>query len=568
MTVILLTCFAPSEGYNAAVNGTGTTDDLSGQLQGLSLATSADSSRAVPIDTPFPTAGIDTNDDDSPHDECGVFGVYAPGEQVARLTYFGLFALQHRGQESAGIAVSDGKCIRMHKDMGLVAQVFNEETLVGLPGYLAIGHTRYSTTGSSILRNAQPLHCVWGGGTLAVGHNGNLINAAELRAELEKKGVPFESSNDSEVIARLIASQDTESLDEAVKRTMATLKGAYSLVILSEDTLIGVRDPFGVRPLCIGQLSGGRYVLASETCALNTVGAEFIREVAPGEIVIIDSTGMRSRQGQPMARHATCMFEFIYFARPDTALYGRELHQVRRRMGRELAREHPILGEADVVIPIPDTGIPAAIGFAEQSKIPYGEGVIKNRYIQRTFIQPDQRMRELGVKMKLMPIKEALAGKRVVMVDDSIVRGTTTGQIVKMLFEAGASEVHVRITAPPITHPCFYGIDMADQAQLVAAHQDVESIRALIGATSLGYLSIDGLSRAIGMSRDRFCLACFDGKYPIEIPDRLKMSKFALELPTAEPESAAVRARLALETQWIPRSRQYRLKPPRISRSP
>ncbi|MDR3707964.1 MAG: amidophosphoribosyltransferase [Capsulimonadaceae bacterium] len=479
-------------------------------------------------------------EDDSPKEECGIFGLYAPGVEVARLTYFGLFALQHRGQESAGIAVSDGNTIRMHKDMGLVAHIFNEDTLAKLPGHIAIGHTRYSTTGSSVLRNAQPLHCVWGGGNLAVGHNGNLINAGELRCELEAQGVPFETSNDSEVIARLIASQATSSLDEAVARTMARIKGAYSLVILSEDTLIGVRDPYGVRPLCVGQLAGGHYVLASETCALNTVGAEFIRELAPGEIVTIDKDGLRARHGQPMARHAMCMFEFIYFARPDTSLYGRELHQVRRRMGRELAREHPIRGEfADVVIPIPDTGIPAAIGFAEQSGIPYGEGVIKNRYIQRTFIQPDQRMRELGVRMKLMPIKEALTGKRVVMVDDSIVRGTTTSQIVRMLFEAGASEVHVRITAPPIKFPCFYGIDMADQDQLVAAHQSVEDIRATIGATTLGYLSIDGLSRAIGLNRDQFCLACFNGLYPIEIPDRLKVSKFALELPVSAPALAA-----------------------------
>ena len=472
------------------------------------------------------------SDADSPREECGIFGLFAPGEQVARLTYFGLFALQHRGQESAGIAVSDGTEIRMHKGMGLVAHIFNEETLTTLPGHIAIGHTRYSTTGSSILRNAQPLHCIWGGGTLAVGHNGNLINASELRAELEKQSVPFESSNDSEVIARLIASQDTSSLEEAVARTMARIRGAYSLVILTEDTLIGVRDPYGVRPLCIGQLAGGHYVLASETCALNTVGAEFIRELAPGEIVSIDKNGLRARQGMMMKRNAMCMFEFIYFARPDSELYGRELHQVRRRMGRELAREHPVHGIADVVIPIPDTGIPAAIGFAEESGIPYGEGVIKNRYIQRTFIQPDQRMRELGVRMKLMPIKEALTGKRVVMVDDSIVRGTTTSQIVRMLFEAGASEVHVRITAPPIKYPCFYGIDMADQEQLVASHLSVEQIRELIGATSLGYLTIDGLSRAIGKNRGQFCLACFNGEYPIDIPDRLKMSKFALELPT------------------------------------
>jgi amidophosphoribosyltransferase len=332
------------------------------------------------------------------------------------------------------------------------------------------------------------------------------------------------------VIARLIAFQDTDSLEEAVARSMSRLVGAYSLVILSEDVLIGARCPHGVRPLAIGQLDGGHYMLASETCAIQTVGAKFVREVAPGEVVVIDKHGMHSRQALPISKNATCMFEFIYFARPDSMMYGRELHQVRRAMGRELAREHPVL-QADIVIPIPDTGTPAAIGFAEESGIPYGEGVIKNRYIARTFIQPDQRMRELGVRMKLMPINEALAGKRVVMVDDSIVRGTTTGQIVKMLFEAGASEVHVRITAPPFTHPCFYGVDLADRKQLVAAHLSIPEIRDLIGATSLGYLSIDGLSRAVGLNRDQFCLACFTGDYPIPIPDKIKMSKFALELP-------------------------------------
>jgi amidophosphoribosyltransferase len=472
------------------------------------------------------------SDGDEPHEECGVFGVFAPGEDVARLTYFGLFALQHRGQESAGIAVSDGRQLRMHKEMGLISQIFSESVLGSLPGFVAIGHTRYSTTGSSVLRNAQPLHCVWGGGSLAVGHNGNLINAAELRLELEAQGVVFETTNDSEVIARLISLQDTQSLEEAVARTMVRLIGAYSVVILSENALIGVRDPYGVRPLCVGQIKGSGFVLASESCALNVVGADFIREVAPGEIVTIDSTGLHARQGMPLARNAMCMFEFIYFARPDSELYGRELHAVRRRMGAELAKEHPIVGGADIVIPIPDTGTPAAIGFAEASGIRFGEGIIKNRYIQRTFIQPDQRMRELGVKMKLMPIREALAGKRVVMVDDSIVRGTTTSQIVKLLFESGAAEVHVRITAPPITHPCFYGIDMADQGQLVAAHQSVDSIRKMIGATTLGYLSIDGLSRAIVMGRSQFCLACFDGQYPIPVPESLRMSKFALELPT------------------------------------
>ena len=469
-------------------------------------------------------------DDDAPREECGVFGIYAPGEDVARLTYFGLFALQHRGQESAGIMVSDGHRVKWYKEMGLVTQIFDERTLSQLQGHIAIGHTRYSTTGSSILRNAQPLHCAWGDGTVAVAHNGNLINTEELRAEMEGQGVPFETTNDSEVIARMIATQQDKSLEDAIAHTMSRLVGAYSVVILTENALIAIRDPVGNRPLCLGLHDGKNYVLASETCALNTVGAQFIREVEPGEMIIIDKDGMRERQVTPVTRRATCMLEFIYFARPDSTLYGRGLHDCRRRMGQELAREHPVEG-AHMVMPIPDTGTPAAIGFAEASGIPYGEGVVKNRYIQRTFIQPDQRMREAGVRMKLMPIREALAGKRIVMVDDSIVRGTTTGQVVKLLFDAGAAEVHVRITAPPVQYPCFYGIDMANQQDLVAAKYTIEEIRQMIGATSLGYLSLNGVARAIGIHKDKFCRACFDGKYPIEIPPHVRVSKFALEMP-------------------------------------
>jgi amidophosphoribosyltransferase len=476
------------------------------------------------------TAEWTSEEDDTPHEECGVFGIYAPGEDVARLTYFGLFALQHRGQESAGIMVSDGHQIKWYKEMGLVTQIFDERTLSQLQGDIAIGHTRYSTTGSSVLRNAQPLHCAWGDGTVAIAHNGNLVNTEELRAEMEAEGVPFGTTNDSEVIARMIATQQDKTLEEAVAHTMTRLHGAYSVVILTEDKLIGIRDPVGNRPLCLGIHNNKNYVLASETCALNTVGAQYIREVEPGEMIVIDKSGMREHQVIPIERRATCMLEFIYFARPDSTLYGRGLHNCRRRMGHELAREHPI-PEADMVMPIPDTGTPAAIGFAEASGIPYGEGVVKNRYIQRTFIQPDQRMREAGVRMKLMPIKEALAGKRVVMVDDSIVRGTTTGQVVKLLFDAGAAEVHVRITAPPVRYPCFYGIDMANQQDLVAAKHSVEEIRQMIGATSLGYLSLNGVANAIGIRKDKFCRACFDGQYPIEIPPHVRVSKFALEMP-------------------------------------
>lgn len=471
------------------------------------------------------------DEDDVPHEECGVFGVYAPGEDVARLTYFGLFALQHRGQESAGIMVADGKHVKWYKEMGLVTQVFDERTLSQLSGDIAIGHTRYSTTGSSILRNAQPLHCAWGDGTVAVAHNGNLVNTTELREELEAEGVPFETTNDSEVIARLIATRQDSTLDDAVADAMRRLRGAYSVVILTEDTLVGIRDPYGVRPLCLGMLDDKWPVLASETCALETVGAVFVREILPGEMVIADRHGLRFRQAVPPAKDAACLFEFIYFARPDSVMLGRGLHDARRRMGAELAREHPVPGGADLVMPIPDAATPAAIGFAQESGIPYGEGVVKNRYIGRTFIQPDQRMREAGVRMKLMPIKESLVGKRIVMVDDSIVRGTTTGQVVKRLLDAGAAEVHVRITAPPVRYPCFYGIDMANQDDLVAAHHTVAEIRDMIGATSLGYLSLSGAVHAIGREKDVFCRACFDGEYPIPVPSHIQVSKFSLELP-------------------------------------
>ena len=475
--------------------------------------------------------------DDKPSEECGIFGVYSTGEDAARLTFFGLFALQHRGQESAGIAVSDGKGVRMHKDMGLVTQVFDEEVLAGLPGHLAIGHTRYSTTGSSVVQNAQPLQCLTQHGSVAVAHNGNLINTRELREELQARGVPFETTNDSEVIARLIVERlagadcdGEDALADAVRATMGKIVGAYSLAILTETKMVGVRDPFGIRPLCLGRIGADQWVLASETCALATVGAKFVRELVPGEIVVIDHNGVRRVPGIPMQREALCMLEMIYFARPDSEMYGHSLHIARQRMGMELAREHPA-PHADIVIGVPDSGTPAALGFALASGVPYAEGFIKNRYIQRTFIQPDQRMRELGVRMKLSPIREVLEGKSVVMVDDSIVRGTTTGKVVRLLLEAGAREVHVRISAQPVRYPCFYGIDMATQDQLVAATHSVEEIRRLIGATSLGYLSPSGLGRALSSPNDNFCMACFLGEYPVEIPPHVKVEKFAFELP-------------------------------------
>lgn len=464
---------------------------------------------------------------DTLREECGVFGVYADGEDVARLTYFGLFGLQHRGQESAGIAVSDGSRIRCFKDMGLVTRVFDETVIAELTGHIAIGHTRYSTTGSSVLRNAQPIVCESSYGPIAIGHNGNLVNTSDLRAELEADGETFESTSDTEIIARLIARSKARTVEEAIEEMMHKAVGAYSLVVLTRDKLIGVRDPHGVRPLCLGRLNTEHHVISSETCALNLVGGKFMRAVEPGEIVVIDKSGVREIQALPTARRALCVFEFIYFARPDSMMYHKTLHMARQRMGHELAGEHP--ANAHIVIPIPDTGTPAAIGYAQASRIPYSEGVIRNRYIQRTFIEPDQRMRDLGVKMKFSPLRETLAGKRIVMVEDSIVRGTTTRPTVKLLRDAGAAEIHVRISSPPIRYPCFYGIDMAKQKELIASGLSVEEVGQHIGADSLGYLSIQGLVRAIGLKRDKFCLACFDGRYPIEIPEHIKVSKFALE---------------------------------------
>ncbi len=464
----------------------------------------------------------------APRDECGVFGIYAPGRDVARLTYFGLFALQHRGQESAGISVADGDVIITHKEMGLVYQVFHEEDLTGMRGHSAIGHTRYSTTGSSVLRNAQPIQVDSPYGPLAVAHNGNLLNAVELRAELQEEGVHFRGTNDSEVIARLIAHSRQRNLEEAVAESMLRMDGAYALTILSKDSVMGVRDPYGVRPLCVAELNDGGWVVASETCAMNVVGAAQATAIQPGEIVTIDAKGPRRRQAVPEIRPSLCSFEFIYLARPDSVMYGQTLHLARRRMGRFLASEHPAPG-ADIVIPIPDTAIAAAIGYAEGSGIPYGEGVIKSRYIHRTFIQPDQRMRTLGVRMKLTPLPEVLAGKSVVMVDDSIVRGTTTGSIVRLLRDAGAREVHVRISSPPVRFPCFYGIDMASRRELIAAAKSVEEIRRHIGADTLGYLSPEGLLEACDAGEDRYCRACFTGNYPIPVPEDQRLHKFSLE---------------------------------------
>jgi amidophosphoribosyltransferase len=456
---------------------------------------------------------------------CGVFGIRAPDRDVARVTYFGLFALQHRGQESAGIAVSDEGRLTVLRDMGLVAQVFTEQKLSGLQGDTAIGHTRYSTTGSTDWTNAQPIVQHGRARTVTLGHNGNLTNTTTLRDELAADGIRLRTSSDTEVIAALIAN-DPAPLEDAVANAMSRLEGAYTVVLLANGTLVGFRDPYGFRPLSLGVI-GGDYVLASETCALDLVGAELEREIAPGELVAIDEGGLRSRQTLPLANGgALCLFEFIYLARPDTTLGGIEVHAVRVRMGERLAAEAPV--EADLVMPVPDSGTPAAIGFARATGIPFSEGLIKNRYVGRTFIQPDQGLREQGIKLKFNPLAE-VAGKRMVVVDDSIVRGSTMRKIVAMLFEAGAQEVHVRVSSPPIVSPCFYGIDFADEEQLVASDRSVEAVREHIGATSLAYLSLEGAQEATTRPESEFCNACFTRRYPTNVPDELRLAKFRFE---------------------------------------
>jgi amidophosphoribosyltransferase len=460
---------------------------------------------------------------------CGIFGIYAPTRDVARLAYFGLFALQHRGQESAGIAVSDDARLTVLKEMGLVTQVFSEQKLRGLRGQAAIGHARYSTTGSTRWVNAQPIVQHGPTRTVALGHNGNLTNTTELRGELLERGTTLRSTSDTEVIAALVA-HDPRPLDEAVAATMARIDGAFSAVLLSEGKLVAFRDPDGIRPLALGRL-GDEYLLASETCAFDLLGAETVRELRPGELVVVDEAGCHAEQAvEPRGAGALCIFEFIYFARPDSKLRGVELHGARVRMGERLADEAPVA--ADVVIPVPDSGTPAAIGFARASGIPFAEGLIKNRYVGRTFIQPDQALREHGVKAKFNPLAE-VAGKRVVVVDDSIVRGSTTREIVAMLFDAGADEVHVRVSSPPVVSPCFYGIDMADEDELVASTRSVDDVRELIGATSLAYLSVDGLQQATRRPETTFCRACLTRTYPTRISEDLKLRKLRFESASA-----------------------------------
>jgi len=458
------------------------------------------------------------------HEKCGVFGVYSRHEDVARLTFFGLFALQHRGQESAGIATTDGTRMKVFARMGLVSQVFSEESLAQLKGgHIAIGHNRYSTTGSSRIGNAQPILVGDSGNPLAIAHNGNIVNSQHLFEELTQQGCIFQSSTDTEVIAHLINISPERNWVDKIKYAMHRISGAYSLTIMTKDTLYGVRDPFGVRPLCLGSLDGG-YVIASETCALDHIGATFIREIEPGEIVAINDDGIRSYR-EPSNRKALCIFEYIYFARPDSVINNRLLYSARLAMGAELAKEHPV--EADLAMGIPDSATIAGIGYAQQSGIKLGDGLLKNRYVGRTFIEPDQRLRDLGVRLKFNPLPQLLDGKRLVVVDDSIVRGTTTPQVVRMLRRAGVKEIHMRICAPPIRYPCFFGVDMATKWELIAAHKTIPQIRDFIGVDSLGYLSIEGLIKSVGLPRENFCLACFTGEYPI--PVQLEMDKLSLE---------------------------------------
>ncbi len=458
------------------------------------------------------------------HEACGVFGVFSPGEDVARITFYGLYALQHRGQESAGIASANGRRLYLRTGMGLVSQVFDEDDLSYLPGHMAIGHTRYSTTGSSDPANAQPCLVESPVGSLAVGHNGTVVNAAVLRADLEEQGVAFTTGTDTEVIARTLAEAPGTSWEERWAYLMRRLSGAYSLVALTPHELMAARDPMGNRPLCLGRMNGG-WVVASETCAFDHLGATFVREIEAGEVVRITEEGVQSfRAAEP--KEAFCVFEYVYFARPDSVLHGKLLYPVRMALGAQLAREHPV--EADVVIGVPDSATAAAVGYSQESGVPFIEGLVKNRYVGRTFIQPDQRIREVGVHLKFNPLPELLEGRRVVVVDDSIVRGTTTPRVVAMLRKAGTKEVHMRITFPPIVSPCFFGVDFGTRWELIAGRlKGVEEIRRHIGADSLGFLSVKGLIEAIGLPKEKFCLACLTRNYPVPVP--LQLDKLALE---------------------------------------
>jgi amidophosphoribosyltransferase len=479
-----------------------------------------------------PGGGAGVDDEQPPRDACGVFGVWAPGEDVARLTYFGLYALQHRGQESAGIAVSDGTRIVVYKDMGLVAQVFSESALGTLTGHIAIGHCRYSTSGSSVWENAQPTFRSTPSGSLALGHNGNLINTRELAGRVaanDPRSRP--GTSDTEVLTALFADVRYAKIWASALASLPLVHGAYSLVFMDERTLYAARDPQGFRPLVLGRLQRG-WVVASETAALDIVGADFVREVEPGELIAIGEDGMTSATfAEP--RRKGCLFEYVYLARPDTTISGRSVQAARVELGRRLAVEHP--AQADLVIPVPESGTPAAIGYAQASGIPYGQGLVKNGYVGRTFIQPSQRLRERGIRLKLNPLRSVIAGKRIVVVDDTIVRGTTQRAIVSMLREAGAAEVHVRISSPPVSWPCFYGIDFATRTELLAGSRSVAGIRESIGADSLGFVSLAALVAATDQPADELCRACFDGDYPVPVAED-ERGKHVLE--AAAPGSA------------------------------
>ena len=469
-----------------------------------------------------------------PQDACGVFGVWAPGDEVAKLTYFGLYALQHRGQESAGIAVSDGSHIVVYKDMGLVSQVFTETSLESLHGHVAIGHTRYSTTGASVWENAQPTFRTTATGHLALGHNGNLTNTADLVSRLRQRAdlsgelpinAGLHATTDTEVISGLLASHPDLPLEQAALIELPNLRGAFSLVFMDDESLYAARDPQGIRPLVLGRIERG-WVIASETAALDIVGAAFIREVEPGELVVVDAQGLRSHRFAEAAPKG-CLFEYVYLARPDTSIAGRSVQATRVEIGKRLARSHPV--EADLVIPVPESGRYAAIGYAQASGIPFAEGLVKNAYVGRTFIQPSQTIRQLGIRLKLNPLKEVIAGQRLVVVDDSIVRGNTQRALVRMLREAGAKEVHVRISSPPVKWPCFYGIDFATRAELIANGLTVDEVCTSIGADSLAYVSLEELVEATTIPASRLCRACFDGEYPVPLPEEDQLGKTLLE---------------------------------------
>ncbi len=460
----------------------------------------------------------------APREECGVFGVYGH-EDAANLTYFGLYALQHRGQESAGIVASDTRNIYEYKAMGLVSEVFQESRLKALKGHLAVGHVRYSTTGSSVLQNAQPFCVNHAGCTLAVAHNGNLVNAHQIRVELENQGSIFQTTMDSEIIIHLLAKSWRKGIEDAICDTMGLIKGAYSVVLLTDTALIGFRDPLGFRPLCIGKMDNGAYVLASETCALDLIQAKFVRDVERGEVVVIDENGLRSFTAVQAPRRANCIFEYIYFARPDSNIFGRNVYAFRKALGAALTRE--ITVDADFVMPFPDSGNYAAVGYAQAARMPLELAVIRNHYVGRTFIQPSQSMRDFGVRIKLNPVKDAIRGKKVVIMEDSIIRGTTSRTRVKAIRDAGAKEISMLVSCPPTKFPCFYGIDFSTKGELIASKKSVEEIREFLGLDALHYLSIDAMVKASGADSDRFCMACFDGQYPTDINEHV--GKFSLE---------------------------------------